>query len=138
MAQNKGRYLWPFSVVLHVPDSTSQILTVVSLDADTMVLPSGAKSHAKTLSLPFFRNVREHICNGRLRLSPAERGVGVGKTVTLTVLPTFCLRKGTKQRKVPVAFQRRLARARFHVPDLYSPVPGCRHDGLAVGRKIAR
>ena len=43
-----------------------------------------------------------------------------------------------KERKVPVAFQRRLARARFHVPDLYSPVPGCRHDGLAVGRKIAR
>ena len=73
-----------------------------------------------------------------LRLSPAERGVGVGKTVTLTVLPTFCLRNGTKQRKVPVAFQRRLARARFHVPDLYSRVPGCRHDGLAVGRKPAR
>ena len=73
-----------------------------------------------------------------LRLSPAERGVGVGKTVTLTVLPTFCLRNGTKQRKVPVAFQRRLARARFHVPDLYSRVAGCRHDGLAVGRKIAR
>ena len=43
-----------------------------------------------------------------------------------------------KERKVPVAFQRPLALARFHVPDLYSRVPGCRHDGLAVGRKIAR
>ena len=53
MAQNKGRYLWPSSVVLHVSDSTSQILTVVSLDADTMVLPSGAKTHAETPFLPF-------------------------------------------------------------------------------------
>ena len=31
--------------------------------------------------------MREHICSGRLRLSPAERGVGVVKTVTITVLP---------------------------------------------------
>ena len=54
---------------------------------------------------------------GRLRLSPAERG---------------------KERKVPVAFQRRLARAQFHVPDLEGHVPGRRHDGLAVGRKNAR
>jgi hypothetical protein len=37
-----------------------------------------------------------------------------------------------------VAFQRRLALARFHVPDLEGLVPGCRHDGLAVGRKLAR
>ncbi len=54
MAQNKHRYLWPVSVVLHVPDSTSQILRVASQDADTIVLPWGAKSHAVTLSLPFF------------------------------------------------------------------------------------
>ncbi len=54
MAQNKQRYLWPFSVVLHVPDSTSHILKFLSQDADTMVLPSGAKTHAVTLSLPFF------------------------------------------------------------------------------------
>ena len=73
-----------------------------------------------------------------LRLSPAERGVGVGKTVTLTGLPTFCLRNGTKQTKVPVAFQRRQALARFHVPDLEGLVIGCRHDSLAVGRKNAR
>ena len=52
-----------------------------------------------------------------LRLSPGERG---------------------KETKVPVAFQRRLARAQFHVPDLEGLVPGCRHDGLAVGRKNAR
>jgi hypothetical protein len=103
-----------------------------------MVLPFGENLHAQTTPLPFFWIVREHICNGRLRLSPAERGVGVGKTVTLTVLPTFCLRNGTKQTKVPVAFQRRQVLARFHVPDLDSRVPGCRHDGLAVGRKIAR
>jgi hypothetical protein len=37
-----------------------------------------------------------------------------------------------------VAFQRRQARAQFHVPDLEGLVPGCRHDGLAVGRKNAR
>jgi hypothetical protein len=60
-----------------------------------------------------------------LRLSPAERGVGVGKTVTLTVLPANCLPNGTKQTKVPVAFQRRLARARFHVPYLERRVQGC-------------
>ena len=52
-----------------------------------------------------------------LRLSPGERG---------------------KETKVPVAFQRRLARAQIHVPDLEGLVPGCRHDGLAVGRKNAR
>ena len=40
--------------------------------------------------------------------------------------------------RMATAFQRRLALARFHVPDLDSRVPGCRHDGLAVGRKIAR
>ena len=39
MAQNKQRYLWPSSVVRHLPDSTSQILRVSSQDADTMVLP---------------------------------------------------------------------------------------------------
>jgi hypothetical protein len=54
MAQNKQRYLWPSSVVKHLPDSTSQILTVLSLDADTIVLPWGAYSHGVTLSLPFF------------------------------------------------------------------------------------
>jgi hypothetical protein len=54
MAQNKERYLWPSSVVLHVPDSTSQILRVASQDADTSVLPSGANLHAMTPSLPFF------------------------------------------------------------------------------------
>ena len=52
-----------------------------------------------------------------LRLSPGERG---------------------KETKVPVAFQRRLARTQFHVPDLEGHVPGRRHDGLAVGRKNAR
>jgi hypothetical protein len=36
-----------------------------------------------------------------------------------------------------VAFQRRQALARFHVPDLEGRVPGCRHDGFAVGRKNA-
>ena len=37
-----------------------------------------------------------------------------------------------------MAFQRRQARAQFHVPDLEGLVPGCRHDGLTVGRKNAR
>ena len=40
--------------------------------------------------------------------------------------------------RMATAFQRRLALARFHVPDLDSRVPGCRHDGLAVGRNNAR
>ena len=50
-----------------------------------------------------------------LRLSPGERG---------------------KEKKVPVAFQRRLARAQCHVPYLEGPVLGCRHDGVAFGRKL--
>ena len=37
-----------------------------------------------------------------------------------------------------MAFQRPLALARFHVPDLDGLVLGCRHERLAVGRKIAR
>ena len=36
-----------------------------------------------------------------------------------------------------MAFQRPLALARFHVPDPDGLVSGCRHDRLAVGRKIA-
>jgi hypothetical protein len=39
---------------------------------------------------------------------------------------------------VPVAFQRRLARAGCHVPYLEGHVPGYRHDDLAIGRKLAR
>ena len=37
-----------------------------------------------------------------------------------------------------MAFHRRQALARFHVPDLEGHVSGCRYDGLAVGCKIAR
>ena len=92
---------------------------------DFPVIPAARKNLAVVrpgdcpdIEAAIFSNVREHICNGRLRLSPAERGVGVAKPVTLTVLPTFCLRNGTKQTKVPVAFQRRLARTRCHVPYL--------------------
>ena len=50
----RQRYLWPSSVALHVPNSTSQILRVLSQDADTMVLPWGEKTHAVTKLLPFF------------------------------------------------------------------------------------
>jgi hypothetical protein len=51
---DQKRYLCPFSVVRHVPNSTSQILRVLSKDADTMVLPWGAKTHAVTPLLSFF------------------------------------------------------------------------------------
>ena len=61
-----------------------------------------------------------------------------GESWAKPLLERFCLRNGTKQTKVPVAFQRRQALARFHVPDLDGLVFRCRHDGLAVGRKIAR
>jgi hypothetical protein len=50
----RERYLWPSSVALHVPDATSHILRVVSLDPDTMVSPLGENLHAQTISLPFF------------------------------------------------------------------------------------
>jgi hypothetical protein len=47
------------------PDyATFHILRVLSSDADTTVLPSGANLHALTLSLAHcFRNIREHICD---------------------------------------------------------------------------
>jgi len=53
-----------------------------------MTSPLGANLHAKTAVLPFFFKFREHICNAPLRLSPAEGGEDVGKTVSITVLPT--------------------------------------------------
>ena len=80
MAQNKQRYLWPFSVVRHVPNSTSQILRVLSQDADTMVLPWGEKTHAETVLLPFFElsgNTYVVVVYAspplNLRLSPGDR-----------------------------------------------------------------
>ena len=39
---------------MHVPNSTSHILRVLSQEADTSVLSSGANLHAETASLPFF------------------------------------------------------------------------------------
>ena len=52
--------------------------------------------------------------------SPPDRGGGTGKTVNLTVLPT----QWRRPKEVPVAFQRRLARARCRVPDLEGLVHG--------------
>jgi hypothetical protein len=49
----RKRYPWPSSVAWHVPEATSHILIIVSYDADTIVLPVGANSHAETTSLPF-------------------------------------------------------------------------------------
>ena len=77
----RQRYLWPSSVALHVPNSTSQILRVMSQDADTMVLPWGEKTHAVTQLLPFFElsgNTYVVVVYAspplNLRLSPGERG----------------------------------------------------------------
>ena len=77
----RQRYLWPSSVALHVPNSTSQILRVLSLDADTMVLPWGEKTHAVTQLLPFFElsgNTYVVVVYAspplNLRLSPGDRG----------------------------------------------------------------
>ena len=67
-------------------------------------------------------NVREHVCNGRLRLSPAERGVGVGKTVTLTVLPTDD-EQGLAGS--PMSGESPLALAVSDAPQLDCHVPGC-------------
>ena len=71
-------------------------------------------------------NVREHICNGRLRLSPlnlrlspGDRAEGVDGNSD-----AYNTRIRGKETKVPVAFQRRLARAQCHVPYLEGPVFG--------------
>jgi hypothetical protein len=83
------------------PDyATFHILRVLSSDADTTVLPSGANLHAQ-------RNIREHICDGRLRLSPAERG----RHATL------------RKMHPPVALERLQALACARVPELHRPVP---------------
>jgi hypothetical protein len=76
------------------------------------------------------------LCNGRLRLSLSggQNAVYASPPLNLRLSPG----ERGKETKVPVAFQRRLARAQFHVPDLEGLVPGCRHDGLAVGRKNTR
>ncbi len=77
-------------------------------------LTVGRKGDRPGLTAAVFSNVREHITVVYasppldLRLSPGERG---------------------KEKKVPVA---------FHVPYLEGPVLGCRHDGVAFGRKHAR
>jgi hypothetical protein len=42
----RERYLCPCIVALHVPDATSHILRVVSLDPDTIVSPLGENLHA--------------------------------------------------------------------------------------------
>ena len=57
-----------------------------------------------------------------LRLSPAERGVGVGKTVTLTVLPTDD-EQGLAGS--PMSGQSPLALAVSDAPQLDGLVPGC-------------
>ena len=57
----RERYLWPFSVALHVPDATSHILRVLSLDPDTMVSPLGENLHAQTISLPFLKCHGTHL-----------------------------------------------------------------------------
>ena len=49
----RQRYLWPASVAVHVPDPTSHILRVLSLDPDTMVSPLGENWTQRTQSLPF-------------------------------------------------------------------------------------
>jgi hypothetical protein len=56
-----------------------------------------------------------------LRLSPAERGVGVGKTVTLTVLPTDDEQRlaGSPMSESPLAL------AVSDAPQLDCRVPGC-------------
>jgi hypothetical protein len=41
--------LWPSSVAWHVPEDTSHILIFSSQDADTIVLPLGANSHAANI-----------------------------------------------------------------------------------------
>jgi hypothetical protein len=84
----KCGYLWPSSVFKHSPVDEFQILTVQSSLAAACEQPGFGPGDCVDFTAAIFSNVREHICNGRLRLSPAERGRAVGKTVTLTVLPT--------------------------------------------------
>ena len=74
---------------IQVTQPTDELLRIRGAELDAGVLYAsqagvyaGANSHAWTRPLPFSLNVREHICNGRLRLSPPEQaGRGVGLSV---------------------------------------------------------
>jgi hypothetical protein len=89
-------YLWPSSFLSSLPLSTSHRRIVLSHDPLTSCRGFvGLKWTQLTSRLPLSQMSALPVT--ALRLSPAERG---------------------KERKVPVAFQRRLARARCHVPYL--------------------
>ena len=105
----KCGYLWPSSFLSTLPLSTSHSRIVLSLDpltsCDGFV---GLNWTQLTQLLPFSQmSVLLVLLYAspplNLRLSPGERG---------------------KERKVPVACQRRLARAQCHVPYLEGPVFG--------------
>ena len=112
----KAAHLCPVRVWRHLPSDTFHTLIVLSYDPLTTCDGSvGLNWTQVTFQLPFSQLSDFQLTS--LRLSPGERG---------------------KETKVPVAFQRRLARAQVHVPDHERLVPGCRHDGVAFGRKLAR
>ena len=91
-----------------------------------MILPWGEKTHAVTKPLPFFElsgNTYVVVVYAspplNLRLSPGDRAEGVDGNSD-----AYNTRIRGKETKVPVACQRRLARARCHVPYLEGPVFG--------------
>ena len=90
----KCGYLWPSSFLSTLPLSTSHSRIVLSYDpltsCDGFV---GLNWTQRTQPLPFSQmSVLLVLLYAspplNLRLSPGERGEGVGKTVNLTVLPT--------------------------------------------------
>ena len=91
----RNSHLWPSSVFKHSPADGFQIFTVLSLLPLARSLPSKRHPTVTTEWLPFSQmsgNTYVVVVYAspplNLRLSPGERGEGVGKTVNLTVLPT--------------------------------------------------
>ena len=91
----RSSHLWPSSVFKHSPADGFQIFTVLSQLPLARSLPSKRHPTVRTDLLPFSQmsgNTYVVVVYAspplNLRLSPGERGEGVGKTVNLTVLPT--------------------------------------------------
>jgi hypothetical protein len=84
----KCSHLWPFNSVRRSPFFASQRMILVSSPplARTSCLPSKEQATVLTQSLPFFEQVSSS-CRNWSTPPPVRRGVGVGKSVTVTVLP---------------------------------------------------
>ncbi len=117
--------LWPSIVFRLSSFSGSHRMILLSRPPLARSLPSKRQATDQTQLLPFSQmsgNAYVVVVYAspplNLRLSPGDRAEGVDDS------DAYNTRIRGKETKVPVAFQRRLARAQCHVPYLEGPVIG--------------